>query len=51
MGVPASEVGYTTAMPCPGGKTTKSIRTCGGIGFNNNNNNNNNYNNNSKSDE
>jgi hypothetical protein len=21
-----------TLLPCPGGKTTKSIRTCGGIG-------------------
>jgi len=30
MGFPASEVGYT--LPCPGGKNTKSIRTCGGTG-------------------
>ena len=29
MGVPTSEVGYT--LPCPGGKTTKSTRTCGAL--------------------
>jgi len=31
MGVPASEVGYTSAT-AGGGETTKSERTCGGIG-------------------
>ena len=32
MGVPTSEVGYTPAVPCPGGRTTNCTRTCGGIG-------------------